>query len=703
MQCHSVVYAILLLIYIDSDNEDASAEDPPPSSNHHHRQGELSVGDTLHVLYTYMYTCYAFCVQHLPSLVPQYIQSMYTSSQAYIYLATNIVIQLGTTVLAAHALNNEVPSQGLFFLIAMVTVCILSISSYNVRTKLCTVVAFCTLVYVSFVTTESIQRSRLVQQTAVKAAHDLLRQQAQQRSRRGGSTNGYTSRTVNGVYDVYDTHTVYGVHSSGGGDDDYVDMEELQQQGSDNDNDNAHTSPYSPTYTTTSAKPVSDVGAASTPRAAAPATSTGTHTTASTTEPPPPSHITHDEMLHFDDAIWLNTALTAMWEVLDPTYNTGGLGTYISDMYADMVSTELAKVPPGVANVRLKSFALGSSAPLFKGVRVIRARNHTCLQESLFSELHHTQSSLSSGGADGGGEAARVHTSGKDDGFNISDHENFLSKLWHFIDKRGGGMFAHTAHSGEKGEPGQLDNDVGVDGARGAGANASTGANKQTARSSYEQTKQLRRGKGHHHNDLLHPPQYSAMQHKFLSQFSSQCDRLILEMDTVYASTDMNVVLSLRSSDLKSVVPEVSVTLSELHLAGQLRLNVSLTADYPFLGDGHVSMGLHCVLNYVFDRKYIHCILCVHTIFRNIHFHTLSAAVLPECAAAGLLDQQLWRAGTLLRALRLLLGQHLHALASGAGNIILIVLCCFSVFLLYMCCAGDCILDYLFVGTVGNC
>jgi len=75
----------------------------------------------------------------------------------------------------------------------------------------------------------------------------------------------------------------------------------------------------------------------------------------------------------------------------------------------------------------------------------------------------------------------------------------------------------------------------------------------------------------------------------FLNQFSSKCDRLVVEMDTTYASEDMDIELSLRSNDLKSLVPDVTVTLEELYVAGQLRLNMKLTPDYPFIGDAEVS------------------------------------------------------------------------------------------------------------------
>jgi len=50
----------------------------------------------------------------------------------------------------------------------------------------------------------------------------------------------------------------------------------------------------------------------------------------------------------------------------------------------------------------------------------------------------------------------------------------------------------------------------------------------------------------------------------------------------------MQIILSLRSNDLKSLLPEVTVSLIELKLFGTILLNISLTNDYPFVGDTQV-------------------------------------------------------------------------------------------------------------------
>jgi hypothetical protein len=248
---------------------------------------------------------------------------------------------------------------------------------------------------------------------------------------------------------------------------------------------------------------------------------------------------TWQEDFEFDDATWLNGALSSMWEVLDPQLGTGGLGPYISEMYADMVSTELGKVPPGVANVKLKRFELGHSAPLLKGIRVLRVRNESCLARALEGQLHASSTPQSTGIGARAGE------------YNLLRQDGLLAHVLDYVQH----SEVLRAHPFLKALYPQK--------TTGSSAPAPTGVHRAGTAS----------------NQSKMP---------FLDQFSARCDRLVVEVDAVYASRDMGVALSLRSNDLKTLVPEVTVTLSEVHVAGQLRLNISLTSEYPFLGEGQV-------------------------------------------------------------------------------------------------------------------
>ena len=436
-------------------------------------------------------------------------------------------------------------SQGVFFLLAMLATFLLSSLPFpNFRWKLFTVLSFSLLVYVSFVATESVQRGRIVQRTAVESSHSLLQELAQQRSVR-------QQRVAEQLFGGEDplNPAVQGT--------DYV-----------------YLAPSTESFQ--GPRNASGDGAVLTniAREKRPA------------KPPHPSPgLLHTDLLLFDDATWANAALVALWEVMAPDLvATGGMGPYISDMYADMVNAELAKVPPGVANVRLKKFELGRSAPLFKGMRVYRERNTSCLQAAVEREERQHRYDAA--------EALNDSSELGSTGFNTSAHEGLLSQMLMFIEQKrllpdrtvrtlqshiGGAKQARSKEATSK---------------QSSDSNPSGWHNAGTKRSD------------------MRPGLQSTDHPVFLEQFSAQCDRLVVEMDAVYASKDMGVVLTLRNSDLKTLLPEVSVTLAEVHLAGKLRLNMSLSPDYPFIGEGQVIMlhaCLHTLINdsltCLFDRS----------------------------------------------------------------------------------------------------
>ena len=50
----------------------------------------------------------------------------------------------------------------------------------------------------------------------------------------------------------------------------------------------------------------------------------------------------------------------------------------------------------------------------------------------------------------------------------------------------------------------------------------------------------------------------------------------------------MDIVLSLRPTDIKSALPEASVSISGVALAGTLRIDAEVIPEYPFLGKSTV-------------------------------------------------------------------------------------------------------------------
>lgn len=70
---------------------------------------------------------------------------------------------------------------------------------------------------------------------------------------------------------------------------------------------------------------------------------------------------------------------------------------------------------------------------------------------------------------------------------------------------------------------------------------------------------------------------------------AASCQHLVADVDFSYQSRDMDIVFSLRSPDVKSVLPEATVRLSEISLSGSVRIDAELTADYPFVGNASIS------------------------------------------------------------------------------------------------------------------
>lgn len=96
--------------------------------------------------------------------------------------------------------------------------------------------------------------------------------------------------------------------------------------------------------------------------------------------------------MDMETARWVNVLFSALWTVEHPANSqsqgegVGGLGSYLSGIYGEMVSTQLAALPPGLTNLRLKDFSLGSQPPLFKGLKIDWLRNESCYLASLKSK-----------------------------------------------------------------------------------------------------------------------------------------------------------------------------------------------------------------------------------------------------------------------------------------------------------------------------
>eukprot|EP01032_Pedospumella_encystans_P011087 gene11087-12920_t len=494
-------------------------------------------------------TNYYTLVEEIPQLLTE--NTIYTLSLSYRILQTLIIllVQLYTTVVAAQGTES---SQGAFFLLALVATYIISIIPFqSMRAKICTLLCFVTLVYCSFITTEQIQRDKLIHNTSVQSAHSLLLQQAQQRHHRSVNPKLFDN-VIRDSSSLYSSSEYAEISTAGEAyvqSDDVITSPHYEHTPTQDvySNINHHTSHQLPSTANINYTDLSI------------ANNTTNYTTT----------------LLFDDAIWLNTLLTSIWDINDAHFKTHGLGAYLNEVYEEYVNIELNNIPPSVANIRLKSFDLGRAAPLFKGVRVFRVRDHVCMKQNIQSEFGTKTAAATN-------ENSNITSKASVDRI----HDTILAKLWQSIEKSSSPFW--STNSGSTNNSTNTDNNrnssdsVSGDSVNdGGGIDPSAPTSTSTASAPAETLPTAATPAASQAALLL------SYQH-ILSQFSADCDSLIIEMDTIFLSSNMNIVLTLRQA-LKSAFPEITATLSEVSLSGQLRLKVKLTPDYPFVGDGQLS------------------------------------------------------------------------------------------------------------------
>lgn len=371
----------------------------------------------------------------------------------------------------------------------------------------------------------------------------------------------------------------------------------------------------------------------------------------------------------FEETVWGNALLSSIWYV-----DNGGIGPYISDTLAEVINAELSLVPPGVANLHLRKFTLGSSPPLIKGMRAFVERddvnytmsdlqghivsnssgnttindgrapspssetiNSSLWQVSTFSSLVNLGRSQIRNGSDelepmasrlsnASIQSNSTNTDFTESGSTQETLENYLKSnnstdghfkdyaVWKYNVTNNGStnpssreiandnMYDEDPHSEDDG----IDPELMMD-------NLSDSDTQYQRWFSYSIAKlfksQLPKWA---YNSLLgivdssERNRTSAITFEQLRNFESQSDflshsesdRLVLDIDFVYCSKDMDIVVALRSPNVKSALPEASFRLSELMFSGKLRINSSLTADFPFLGNASVRIDVLKCINF---------------------------------------------------------------------------------------------------------
>ena len=326
------------------------------------------------------------------------------------------------------------------------------------------------------------------------------------------------------------------------------------------------------------------------------------------------------DAIDFEEAVWVNVMMASVWNV----ERTGGLGPYISRTIQGLVNDELALVPPGIANIQLKRLTLGTQPPVVQAINMRARRASICItpaEESTHkvptrpADKHDT--STKSADADSIPESRTVDKSVRAavTSFNTVQTGLVPGAVYANTDTNRNSdrdRERDTDRNSDRDSDWDRDGDLGLENRR---------SSKSTEWSQWEEW-QMEWDKRH----VGHPtatsttssttsasaqspstPQRTWSHHTATGTGTgagskggrapgisrrpgggSGCERLVLDLDVTYVSRDMDIVLTLRSSDVRSVLPEATVTLSGVVLSGVLRVDGELTPDYPFVGNATV-------------------------------------------------------------------------------------------------------------------
>lgn len=313
--------------------------------------------------------------------------------------------------------------------------------------------------------------------------------------------------------------------------------------------------------------------------------------------------------LDFEEAVWVNVMMASVWNV----ERTGGLGPYISRTIQGLVNDELALVPPGIANIQLKRLTLGTQPPVVQAINMRARRASICItpaEESTHrvptrpADKH--EPSTRSVESDSIPESRTVDKGVRAAVASTSTVQTGLVP---------GTVYANTDTDSNSDRDRDRDGDLGLENRRSSksmewsqweewqmewdkrhvGHPTATSAASSTTSSSSAQSPPIPQrtwshrtatgtgagaGAGSKGGRVPGIPRRPGG--------GSGCERLVLDLDITYVSRDMDIVLTLRSSDVRSVLPEATVTLSGVVLSGVLRVDGELTPDYPFVGNATV-------------------------------------------------------------------------------------------------------------------
>lgn len=307
-------------------------------------------------------------------------------------------------------------------------------------------------------------------------------------------------------------------------------------------------------------------------------TSTPNPTTDAHSTPSPfQKHHSHHHMM------WLNTLIASLWNIIDSDFYNSGLGLYMSEVYEEFFSTLLNSIhetTSGFINdMKLKKFHFGINPPIIQHIETSIIRDHQCIERLLHQSMEqHAQQKRRRGRGMGGGLGEGMSQRQQK---GRSSHKDIIQRYLKALHLNTSSLLTEEQEEflvnlSEQVSDFILDNLLKAhasfqdDGSFDPSPDSSSSEENRTDSNTSSTTSSFsRRNKD------------SAMK---LNHFFVACDTLIMDVDMIYVSKDMNIILSLRTNEIKSMLPEFTIHLSELIFQGKIRFKLELANDYPFIG-----------------------------------------------------------------------------------------------------------------------
>lgn len=312
-----------------------------------------------------------------------------------------------------------------------------------------------------------------------------------------------------------------------------------------------------------------------------PSSHTPPSTEANTAQTPSPHNQPHHNHHHM---MWLNTLIASLWNIIDSDFYNSGLGLYMSEVYEEFFSSLLNSIhetTSGFINdMKLKKFHFGINPPIIQHIETSIIRDHQCIEKLLHQSMEqHAQQKRRRRGRRMGGGLGEGMSERQQKG--RSRHKDIIQRYLKALHLNTSSLLTEEQEEflvnlSEQVSDFILDNLLKAhasfqdDGSFDPSTDSlSSEENRTDSNTSSTTSSFSRRNKD------------SAMK---LNHFFMACDTLIMDVDVIYVSKDMNIILSLRTNEIKSMLPEFTIHLSELIFQGKIRFKLELANDYPFIG-----------------------------------------------------------------------------------------------------------------------